>query len=220
LSESTILKRTVLGHVLKICESMGHAGPMLNERYLHHCFSHRVQGEGNALDLSSGPGGFSLHPEWPTCKKSTGLACGRYKFVEGRYMPDPAGGAGFIDFALGRYERPDIGVEFSLKHGWSQEEVVFDFLKVMDGKNPFKVGVSGNVILRKGGLSSGKWLERLEERVVGAYEEAVHRLGADVCAGSRELYLLVSEIGRDSERRHWHLERSSGTFARGLPPVP
>jgi hypothetical protein len=48
-------------------------------------------------------------------------------------MPMTEGGnAGFIDFAIGDYSRPSIGVEFCLKTSWNLEEVVYDFLKLID----------------------------------------------------------------------------------------
>ena len=41
-----------------------------------------------------------------------------------------------------------IEIDSSAQSGWSNEEIVYDFVKLMD-KNPIKLGVSQNVILRK-----------------------------------------------------------------------
>ncbi len=70
------------------------------------------------------------------------------------YLPNKNGGAGFIDFAIGDYNEPGIGIGFSLKYGWSHEEIVYDFLKLLDKKNPFKVSISFNIIFREKRLMS------------------------------------------------------------------
>ena len=80
-----------------------------------------------------------MHPEWPTFKKGTGLKYSKYKKINGKYQPYEEGSAGFIDFAIGDYNEPEIGIEFSLKYGWSNEAIVYDFLKLLDKNNPFKL---------------------------------------------------------------------------------
>ncbi|MCD6506565.1 hypothetical protein J7M22_08050, partial [Candidatus Poribacteria bacterium] len=125
-------RRDVLKVILEIAQSIKYGGLMLNERYLHHFFSHILQKKYNMLNLSGDNGNITLHPEWPTYKEQTKLDYGRYKKVNGKYYPDKNGTAGFIDFAIGDYNKPDIGIEFSLKYGWSHEEIVYDFLKLLD----------------------------------------------------------------------------------------
>src|SRR5207245_9626176 len=89
-----------------------------------------------------------LHAEWTTCKEGTGQHYGRYRNVNGHYMPHREGKAGFIDLAIGPYLQPSGAVEFSLKYGWCHEEIAYDFLKLMDPANPFLMSISFNVILR------------------------------------------------------------------------
>ena len=190
---------------------------MLNERYLHHCFSHLLQEKYNLLNLTRDNAAIILHPEWPTYKKQIGLAYGRYRKKNGKYKPNADGTAGFIDFAIGDYNKPDIAIEFSLKYGWSNEEIVYDFLKLLDKKNPFNASISFNIILRQRRLVKGGYLRDLEKHMNNAYGEAVKRLNSDICDNSRELYLIVSEMDKDNNRRHWHYDRARDRFKDGLP---
>ena len=135
--------KDVLKIILEIAQSIKYSGLMLNERYLHHSFSHLLQEKYNLLNLTGDCRAITLHPEWPTYKEQTGLTFGRYRRVNGIYEPDANGTAGFIDFAIGDYNKPDIGIEFSLRYdGWPHEEIVFDFLKLLDSNNPFKASIS------------------------------------------------------------------------------
>jgi hypothetical protein len=211
--------KDVLKVVLDIAQSMRHSGLMLNERYLHHFFSHLLQDKHNSLNLAGEKGAITLHPEWPTYKKQTRIFYGRYKKEDGKYQPNADGTAGFVDFAIGDYRRPDIGIEFSLKYGWSDEEIVYDFLKLLDKKNPFNASISFNVIFRKGSLVEGKSLRNLEEHMNEAFREAVNRLNNERWDTSRELYLIITEIDKDNNRRLWYYDRASSKFERGLPVI-
>ena len=209
--------KDVLKVILEIAQLTKYRGLMLNERYLHHFFSHLLQKKYNLLNLTRHNAAIILHPEWPTYKKQTGLFYGRYRKVNGKYKPNANGTAGFIDFAIGDYNKPDIGIEFSLKYGWSNEEIIYDFLKLLDKKNPFNTSISFNIILRQRRLVEGGYLRNLEKHMNNAYGEAIKRLNEDVCNSSRELYLIVSEINRDNNRRHWHYDRKRSRFKDGLP---
>jgi hypothetical protein len=214
-------KKEIVRIVCEIAESTRHSGLMLNERYLHHCFSYLLQIRWNMLDLiGEQDERIALHPEWPTYKKQTGLRYGRYRKENGKYMPTSKGTAGFIDFAVGDYAEPEIGVEFSLKHGWSNEEIVYDFLKLMDKNNSFNTSISLNMIFRKGKLVRGKYLGDLQNHIDDAFKEAVRRLGNEVCdLRTRDLYLIVTEIAQDNNRRHWHYEKGHNRFEIGLPQI-
>ena len=203
--------------ILEIAQSTKYRGLMLNERYLHHLFSHLLQQKYNLLNLTEDNGAIILHPEWPTYKKQTGLVYGRYRRENGKYKPNVNGTAGFIDFAIGDYDKPDFGIEFSLKYGWSKEEIAFDFLKLLDKKNPFNASISFNIIFRQRRLVKGGRLRDLEKHMNNAYGEAVKRLNNDVCDNSRELYLIVSEMDKHNNRRHWHYDRIRSRFKGGLP---
>lgn len=203
--------------VFQTAKSIKHKGLMLNERYLHHYFSHLLQQRWNMLNLTENYPNIELHPEWPTYKKQTELLFGKYSKKNGKYQPDPAGTAGFIDFAIGDYNKPEIGIEFSLKYGWSNEEMVYDFLKLLDGKNPFKMAISLNIIFRKDGLVRGARLADLESHMNGALNEAVHRLKNGICIDGRKLLFIITEIARDNTRRHWVCNQINGKFEKTTP---
>ena len=216
--------KEVLDVILDVAKSIKYSGLMLNERYLHHFFSHLLQEKYNLLNLTGDNRAITLHPEWPTYKKQTGLAFGRYRREENInkqkvYKPNANGTAGFIDFAIGDYNKPDIGIEFSFKYSWSNEKCVFDFLKLLDKKNPFNVSISLSVIFRTGQLVKGGYLKRLEGNMNDAFREAVNRLKDEVCDNSREIYFIVTEIDKDNNRRHWHYDITSSSFKEGLPDI-
>ena len=160
-----------------------------------------------------------LHPELPTCKKATGLAFAKYRKLKDRYVPrDPSGGdrgAGCIDFAIGPYARPEIGVEFCLKYGWAREDGTYDFVKMLDARNPFTVGFSHTLILRDKNLSR----EHLENRINSALQEAIRRLDGIGCADTRDVHLAVSEVATH-DRRHWHYDTARRHFIDGLVAIP
>lgn len=204
--------KEVLKIILDIANSIKYS-PTLNERYLHHYFSHIIQVKYRSLNLEGSMLDIHLHPEWPTFKKTAAISYGRYKNKEGHYRLDDEGTAGFIDFAVGEYRGPEIGIEFSLKYGWSHEEIVYDFIKLLDKKNPFKTAISFNIIFRKNGLVRGKYLDDLEERMNEALREARDRLSGR-WDESREAYLIIVEIDNNNRKQSWSYNRESGRFKR------
>lgn len=210
-----------LGVILEIAKSMKHQeGRMLNERYLHHFFSHKLQEKHNLIDLLENNEKIALHPEWPTFKNQTNLEFGKYRYNKNKiYEPNKEGTAGFIDFAVGDYKKPYTGIEFILKHAWSNEEAVFDYLKLLDKRNPFQVSISFNVILRENKLVDGKRLDNFIKHLNKSCEDAINRLNSDICDNSRELYFIVTEIDRDNNRRHWHYNGVMNYFEKDLPAI-
>lgn len=219
-----------IGRVLRIvgdlAEHFPNHGPMLNERYLHHVFSHALQqavspDDSNLLDYRGPLPGITLHPEWPTCKKATGLLNGGcYARPDKKtFIPIQDGRkGGFIDFALGAYSCPEIGVEFMLKGSWSTEETVFDFMKLLDTRNSsFRHVVYLGIILRADRLPPHA--EEYRVRADRALGEAARRLGAFFRDDGRRMYLVISEVGSD-RRRHFYYDQPAGRFASspGLPP--
>lgn len=201
-------------------------GLMLNERYLHHLFSHSLQqatppGEANLLDYRGPTPGIMLHPEWPTYKEATGLLTGgRYSRPDKKtFMPIEDGRkGGFIDFALGAYSQPEIGVEFMLKPSWSNEETVFDFMKLLDARNSsFKHVISFGIVLRANGLPTDA--ETYRSLADKALAEAVRRLGQFYKQGDRTIYFVITEVASDG-RRHHHYDPGTRGFvtSSGLPP--
>ena len=85
-------------------------------------------------------------------------------------------GAGFIDFAIGPYAKPEIAIEFCLKYGWPDEAVTYDFLKVLDARNPFGAGFSHTVILRDNNLTTGANRHDLQNHINSALHKAIERL--------------------------------------------
>ena len=195
----------------KSCLEMNYLGLLLNERYLHHFLSYRLQEQTGGLDLTQEADRLKVHPEWPTFKMSTEIACGRYRATDGKYKPVDDGTAGFIDFALGDYKTPEIGIEITLKAGWAHEEIVYDFVKLLDGRNPFTSVISLNVMLRPNGVATGGRRDLLHRRMLEAYEEAVTRLGDWVCDRTRERFLVVLELSPDT-RKFWYFDPGSKDF--------
>lgn len=207
------LVKKILTILIDIAENIKFNGiKTFNERYLHHFFTHELQKKDKLLDLKNDRNKILLHPEWPTFKKETEIKCGRYKYnkKEKKYYPDNENGsAGFIDFAIGDYQSPSMAIEFSLKYGWQHEEIVFDLIKLLDRKNPFKVAISFNVILREKQLVQSKDEENLEKKIKEAYENAYHRLKKQKRLKTRrELYYIITEIDSENKRRHWYWENN------------
>jgi hypothetical protein len=186
-----------------------------NERYLHHYFSRKIQ-ECYPINYNNVVNS-KLHPEWPTYKTSTGIYCGRYKNVNGNYqIDDTEGTAGFIDFAIGDYYQPEIAVEFKTGFGWNTEGIVFDFMKLMDAKNPFKTCVSFNIIFRDNGLAQGGFLAALNGQIDGAKQEFQQSLGGRLAA-DREFLFWIVEIAANGDKRSWYLRHLKGNFTEGIP---
>jgi hypothetical protein len=214
--------RETLDAVNAILLDMSYQGERLNERYLHHAFSHQIQcGEPNPLDLVGPAAALRLHPEWATYKQETGIRFGKYR-KEGRcYQPVEDGTkGGFVDFALGPYTTPKVAVEFKLysTSGWKQEGIVYDFLKLLDGRNPFQAVVSVIVLHRRNGLPNGHG-GNIVPYVNQAYQDALARLGTGPFRPNpdRLQRFILTEIAPNG-RRHWF----SGGFAEvaGVPPLP
>lgn len=110
----------------------------LNERYPHHLFSHMVQ----KVYPVSVQNTYGLHPEWATAINGKRHG-GRYKRVGYEYWPTSSGGsAGFIDFAIGDAENPECAIEFKMAKKLDKEGVIFDYMKLMDGRNSFSNAIS------------------------------------------------------------------------------
>lgn len=179
---------------------------MQNERYLHHFLSVKFQQnyKVNYEKITES----RFHPEWPTYKKSTGIFCGRYKKEGTRYKVCSNGTAGFIDFAIGDYKSPEIGIEITSKFGWGNEEIIYDFVKLLDNKNPFKKVISINFIFREGKLTSGKNYENLINRINNTIKEVRTRLSENRFAKDRIICFLIIEIASlgKNKKRIWFLD--------------
>lgn len=200
-----------------LLREMPYHGLLLNERYLHHFFSHRMQLiHPKLMDLLDPATSMRFHPEWPTYKEATGIDCGKYQDVNCRYLPVESGRkGGFIDFALGPYLSPEVAVEFKLLFGWQGEAITFDYMKLLDGRNPFKSVVQVTVLMRPNGLALAGRNDALHKAMNTTYQEAVRRLTCNVWSNpaiDRRHRFVVTELG-PSERRHWYHKGVGNTFA-------
>jgi len=202
--------------VLDLAQRLYCHGPMLNERYLHHAFSHRLQARADLLGLTDGPQAPRLHPEWPTCKKSTGIDGGRYRRIDKRYHPCADGGPGWIDFALGDYHKPSVGIEFTMLPSFSSEAITYDLVKLLDSRNPFAAVISWNVIVT-GPPLKGTQIAKMAPLLSASGAEAQKRLGQWYCGDGRQRLFLLTALDAQQQRRHWHCASPDGLWVAGLP---
>jgi len=170
-----------------------------NERYLHHYYSKEIQ---KTYDINFGNLRESkLHPEWPTNKKVTKNDYSKYKKIGNNYIVAVDGSSGFIDFAIGEYKKPEFAIEFTSKYGFGKDELAFDFLKLLDLKNPFKNVISFNLIYREKGLSQGKRKENLKEALNIAFSVINNRSRSIDYA--RQYIFWIVEIDAKGKKRSW-----------------
>jgi hypothetical protein len=202
-----------------LLRGMPYHGLLLNERYLHHFYSHRIQAiHPTLMDLLDPATQMRFHPEWPTYKEATGIDCGKYREVNCRYLTVDSGKkGGFIDFALGPYLSPEVAVEFKFLFGWQGEPIVFDYMKLLDGRNPFKAVVQVTVLMRPNGLATAGRRDAIHSAMNTAYQEAVLRLGNGLSrpAPERPHRFVVTELG-PNERRHWYHGDIGGDFSEKI----
>jgi len=160
---------------------------------------------GKEVNLLESTDKLIFHPEWPTHKKGRAKNYGKYRKLNKKYEPAETGGAGFLDFAIGDYNEPEIGIEITLKYGWNKEEIIYDFLKLLDSANPFKVVFSINVLVRKKNPSKGKFRDNLQKKLEDAFSEAKRRLNLiNSHPELREKRFIFFEVGGSVVRR-WEL---------------
>lgn len=214
-------QKVMIKEILAIIYELAHTIKYLqyiNESYLHHSFSHLLQNKFDLMNLSKDRESVKLHPEWSTYRDDSNMVFKyrRYSWNNGCLIPDHNGSEGHIDFTIGNYEEPYLGIEFKWAYGWDKKRFASDFLKCLDRKLPFGCTISYNVILRDHGLLKGGYFTRFFNSMNEAYHEAIESLGKDVCDDTREVYIFVTEIGNDNQKRHWHIDRIRGLFKEGL----
>ena len=232
---SNIIARNIIINMAKNIDTKGRL-PMFNERYLHHYFSMQVQNNNILLDICDK--NIMLFPEWPTYKRSEEKenkhSFAKYKMEKNkedtkkpsRYEPKgingikkEKGSAGFIDFAIGNcnYDSPEVGIEFKYLPGWDREAVTFDFLKLMDKRNPFKMAFWFGLILRKGGFSNKLKEKNFEE----AFSDAITRLKSakerlegdwEERVSERTMFILAAEVNNDNNKRYFLCGNKDGNF--------
>jgi hypothetical protein len=196
-------------------ETVAFGEGIANERYLHHGLSAELQRQGFHLDLTDVRRS-ALHPEWPTWKVRTGIAFARYRNAGRRLLPaDADGSEGHLDFALGGYDRPAVGIELLLAEGWHHEDFVGDCVKIFDPRTPFSTAVSFTIVMRRNGLPGRGDERRLDSHINEGVQEALRRLGGQHATARRTL-LVITEVAPSGDRRHWCTRNGTVPLARSL----
>jgi hypothetical protein len=196
----------VIAILKDICDATIIPNERHNERYLHHYFSRKIQ-EYYPICYNDVVNS-KLHPEWPTYKKNV-IDYGRYKEVDKQYVIDDiTGTAGFIDFAIGDYLTPKIAIEFKAGFGWKEEGIVFDFMKLMDNKNPFEECISFNIIFREKELSRALNTAKVNE----AKDIFIERLGSRLAKDRKFQFWIVEIADKGAQKRIWYMDNLGEEF--------
>jgi hypothetical protein len=147
-------QQQVIDILTNIC-NLNITEPCYNERYLHHYFTEKVQKVYPIVydNLSQS----KLHPEWTTI--------GKYRKESKEYIITEKGTCGHIDFAIGDYNNPDLGIEFKHTTSWNYQSLIFDFMKLLDIKNKIKSAISFSIIYRENELSNRLTLNKINETI-------------------------------------------------------
>lgn len=184
--------------------------PCLNERYLHHYFTKKIQSEYsiilNELNKSK------LHPEWATANQYR-LNGGKYKKNNNEYEINDNGTSGFIDFALGNYNNPQICIEFKCNKSWSFQSIVFDYMKLMDKNNELQQAVSFSIIYRDIKLSNELNLNKINETI----SELKKRLNKRLATNRRFIFWIVEIAIETKRKRSWYCTNLDEKFLIGIP---
>lgn len=207
---------------------------ILHERYLHHLFSHRAQSLPSPGRIHLGTTGSprrGLHPEWPTYKRNIhvydangdvaslcdsaqhGLYC--RDEVDKKYGSKDSvgdnGTAGHIDFAVGDFNLPDVGIEFKMGATFSTDAVAFDLMKLLDARNGIPYAVSFNVVLLRPGtdLDANELATRMEKAFTSA-----KRALAPKHLGRAHLYFEVVRVVPGKRDRLRYEGSTTGPWVR------
>ena len=186
-----------------------------NERYLHHYYSNEIQ-KFFKIDFENLENS-QLHPEWPTSKKSKEFSSSKYKKNKrGKYIVVDNGSSGFIDFAIGNYMKPEFAIEFTSKNGFGSEDLIFDFLKLLDSANPFDFAISFNLIYRGKGLPQSGRKENIISALNNTLAEIIIEDRKLKVAENRQILFWIIEID-EGNKRSWVCENINHGFVEKLP---
>lgn len=223
------LAHDVLSIISKIANSI-RWNRYVNEHYLHHYFTYLLREKDYTIDLTLQRNEFRVHPEWPTYRiddvdENIHIPYRRY-LKKGIPDDENEGSCGHIDFSIGEYNRPHIGIEFKWIYGWDKDTVGFDFLKCLDNALPFKTRISYNVVTRKKNLSHGKNKTNFVDAMNGALNKARTHLVKKHSlfdTAKKDVYLIITEIGHDGIgndlKRHWYYDKLQEEFIERQPPL-
>lgn len=184
--------------------------PCQNERYLHHYFTEKIQKDYPIYfeDISQS----RLHPEWATANQYR-VQKGKYKKNEKKYEISDDGTSGFIDFALGDYNYPEVGIEFKSNSSWQFEPIVFDFMKLLDINNNLQTAISFSIIYRKNELSSKLTFDKINNTITEVKNRLKGRLNIN-----RPFIFWIVEIAYNNEKTNsWYCDNLDEKFIIGIP---
>lgn len=126
---------------------------------------------------------------------------------------------GFVDFALGDYRSPRLGVELTHQFDWNGEAFAYDVVKLLDKRVPFEAVYSLNFVLRYKQLSRMGAGDNFRAAMDDAAVKAVRRLNAreQLCGDRRRVWIVVVELAANHERKIWHLTPEG--FKSEVPPT-
>lgn len=184
--------------------------PCQNERYLHHYFTEKMQKYFPIYleDITKS----KLHPEWATANQIR-INGGKYKKIGNRYEIDNDGTSGFIDFVLGDYNNPEIGIEFKSNSSWKFESIVFDYMKLMDINNPLQTAISFSIIYRENGPSNKLKLDIINKTI----EEFKNRLNERLDKSRPFLFWIVEIAHKRDKINSWYCKNLEQEFKIGIP---
>ena len=179
-------------------------GQHFNERYLHHFFSREFQ---KIIPIAYSSES-QFHPEWATFSLDNRCRGAKYKKTNTGYkVDDSTGSSGYIDFTIGDLKSPYFAVEFKMSESLDKQGIVYDYIKLLDKRNPFRVAVSLVVyygLKRKSGALTIDNLNKI-------FESALNELRNDRFDSEREFHFFILEV---NEAKSLVYERSnnSGSF--------
>lgn len=182
----------------------------LHERYLHHRFSFLAQQAG--YDISFNNKAARFHPEWATA--ITGVRDGGfYKGTNDGYEPRDSkknemnttegGTPGFIDFAIGDFDKPDYAVEFKMAKGMDAKGFAFDYMKLLDGRNQFKKAISLSVVF-------GRKTPLEQEQLDANLKAAKGKLGQYFAKGKPYRFIVIQLV--DGKHYIWECNNETKEF--------
>ena len=187
--------------------------PCINERYLHHYFTMKIQKVYPIVyeDVRKG----KLHPEWATAIKDYRNG-GKYQKVGNEYkIKDGNGTTGYIDFVLGDYDNPEMGIEFKCNRSWNFQSLVFDYMKLMDRNNSIQKVISFSIIYREKDHSN-----KLPLELNGTIDKLTKRLGNRM-DNKREFLFWILEIAPNScnskKVKSWYCNDLEYKFQEKMP---
>ena len=206
------IKDSEVFKILKEINDSGVINACRNERYLHHYFTRKIQNTYPIVyeDFAQ----CKLHPEWATLIKGIRNGGGKYKKKEKEYRIDEADGtSGFIDFALGSYDSPEIGLEFKVCRGWIFQSLVFDYMKLLDSVNSIEKAVSFSIIYREKNHSSELSLDKINETITALTD----RLGCRLATSRKFLFWIIEIVPNGKKNKSWYCDNLEQKFVEKTP---